>query len=266
MGITPADLLATDASTLARRATLNVRKYWRAYDWPEILLIEQRYYRDEYNGATTYAAGAEVYESTTDSYYSSAQSANTGHAVTDTAWWTPLTSFNRYVSLTQTGKTVIGEVLTATKYDPREESNPIPVYFTLSNDGAQFGEDAPHSVWLRFRKIAPKYTATVWDAALSYAAGTVVLFGTDGECYLCATATSAGQSPLTHAANWTIQLVPDFLQDMLTHKTYADWLIIDGQHEQARLEFATASEIFDQETDQLQNHQGQRRTYRVRTR
>jgi len=44
--------------------------------------------RVAYNGATTYAEGAVVYDSTSGECYVSADDANTGNAVTDTAWWT----------------------------------------------------------------------------------------------------------------------------------------------------------------------------------
>lgn len=44
--------------------------------------------RVAYNGATTYAAGDVVYDSTTGECYLSAKGANTGNAVTNTEWWT----------------------------------------------------------------------------------------------------------------------------------------------------------------------------------
>lgn len=41
----------------------------------------------EYAGGTTYAAGDRVIVAASDKEYVSAQGSNTGHAVTDTAWW-----------------------------------------------------------------------------------------------------------------------------------------------------------------------------------
>lgn len=44
--------------------------------------------REAYGAGSTYGLGSLVYDSTTEECYASAQAANTGHAVTDAAWWT----------------------------------------------------------------------------------------------------------------------------------------------------------------------------------
>lgn len=62
------------------------------------------YAYDAYNGATTYAANDIVSVVSTNSHllYKSAQAANTGHAVTDTAWWLAYGSTNAWACLDTT--------------------------------------------------------------------------------------------------------------------------------------------------------------------
>ena len=68
-------------------------EFWR---WPELVAVEQRFFRDMYAAGTAYAAGAEVYFPATQLYYRALQ-ATTGHApaaladgsyaTNGTYWW-----------------------------------------------------------------------------------------------------------------------------------------------------------------------------------
>ena len=56
------------------------------FDWPELMRVEQRQIRPNYNSATTYAVGDEVHYPAEDSYYQAVQ-AGTGNAPSELAYW-----------------------------------------------------------------------------------------------------------------------------------------------------------------------------------
>lgn len=224
-----------------------LRTAWEFYRWPETMALQERAFRDAYNGATTYALAAEVYDATTNAYYSSAQGSNTGHAVTNTAWWTPLTAFHKYVSWTQTGKTAFDTVFECWDSDPRAHDDAMQVPFSVTDEGISFRQDAPTTVWLAFRKPAPNLDATLYDASTAYSVGQQVLWpATVGditaEVYAIAIATSAGQTPLTHASKFTKIEFPAILARAVKAGALSDWYRGDGNS-------ARAAELEGQEGD-----------------
>lgn len=92
-GLLLADAVA-DATAFALLRTAHNRRLriaWEAHCWPDLCPIEQRSFRPPWNAATTYAAGAEVLDIPTLSYFQALQ-ASTGQApttagVTNDAYW-----------------------------------------------------------------------------------------------------------------------------------------------------------------------------------
>lgn len=58
-----------------------------------------------YSGGTSYALGDRVISTTAHRIYQSAQAANSGHALTDAAWWTDIGPTNRWAPFDQRGGT-----------------------------------------------------------------------------------------------------------------------------------------------------------------
>ena len=58
---------------------------------------------------------------------------------------------------------------------------------------------------------------------------------TDGHFYQCATATAAGETPVTNPAKWRKVRIPKAWRWMLTRLTQAHLLDLDGQTEKAAL-------------------------------
>lgn len=69
-----------------------------------------------YNAGTTYALAALCISTVTHRIYKSAQASNTGHALTDTAWWTDIGPTNRWAPFDQRGGTQASRLATIT-YD-----------------------------------------------------------------------------------------------------------------------------------------------------
>jgi hypothetical protein len=57
---------------------------WRRFWWPTLTRVEQRFFRNDWSAATTYAAGTEVYYAPEGTYYQALQ-ASTNEAPADTA-------------------------------------------------------------------------------------------------------------------------------------------------------------------------------------
>jgi hypothetical protein len=72
-------LLAEDQARIRDFVSLALPVAWESENWPELMRMEQRWFRAFYSSATTYAAGAEVFFVATGKYYQSLHSANTGN-------------------------------------------------------------------------------------------------------------------------------------------------------------------------------------------
>lgn len=62
----------------------------------------------------------------------------------------------------------------------------------------------------------------------------------NGNFYQCATATNAGETPLTHPAKWRLVRIPKEWRRVLARLTYANLLEIDGQKDKAKAEIQDA--------------------------
>lgn len=65
---------------------------WELHRWPEVCRTEERQFRQDWSGATTYAATTEVFDNASNAYFQSLQGTNLNHAPTiagveNSAWW-----------------------------------------------------------------------------------------------------------------------------------------------------------------------------------
>jgi hypothetical protein len=261
MGSTLAKLTAEEFTILRTFADARVRQAWDMEVWPELILVEQRAYRDAYAAGVTYALAAQVYDSTTDAYYQSVQAANLGHAVTDAAWWLPITSFDHYVPWDQTGQTALGTVVAVTQLDPRLTEKPKPMDYEVCDLGIRVkrGTNRP---WLSFIRRPPSLFGAVWDSSAAYALADQVYFTNAtgvGNFYDALAATTAGQSPTTDPTKWAKTEIAERLSQWLSFGMYADYLIADGQNEKAKPWQDLAQQALEGEIDKLWRLQGQTR-------
>jgi hypothetical protein len=232
--------------------------------WAE---LKTRYSAEDYSNTRAYVPGEIVYYPVTGRFYACAN-ATTGNLPTVTNFWGVLAEFDRYVAYEQTGFIALGHVLNAYQRNPRIFSNPEEVDFVLSENGVQI-IDSVTGVWLRFRLKTPQLTGGVWSASATYAVGAQVYYSSAtlaGNFYDCIEATSAGQSPDTHAAKWSIVEIPRIFQRYLEHGAYADYLTAEGQNEKAPLESKRAEMMLAQQSFVLANQQQQRQRTVVLTR
>lgn len=95
MGMVPGEISTADLAK--SRAAINhwLREFWEHFYWPDLTLVEKRFFRPLWNGTDTYAAAAERYHVASGAYYQSLRGSNTNHAPADAdgevdyEWWYP---------------------------------------------------------------------------------------------------------------------------------------------------------------------------------
>lgn len=215
--------------------------------WAE---CQTEYSADEYDAASAYVQGDQVYYSLTDQFYQLFAVTSTGNLPTDTANWGVLTPFNRYVAYAQTGQTAFDHVFNA--YDRNPETDGRARKFTcfLSTRGAQVLEETPF-VWLEYRLRVPNLTGDNFDATATYAEDEQIYFQSGaarGNFYDCVTATTAGESPLTAAAKWSLVEIPFTFRGYLIHGAAEDYLRPNGELSVADREGRAARDACEQAT------------------
>ncbi len=95
--------------------------------------------------------------------------------------------------------------------DPRPyTSTAYPIDSTHDADGIWPRTDLG-VVCAEYLPRLPKFSSVAYDNAATYAVDDVMLF-TDNNAYRCIVATTAGQSPVTTPASWSVQPVLEILQ------------------------------------------------------
>jgi hypothetical protein len=220
--------------------------------------------------ATAYLVGDQVYYQPTNLYYQ-CHTAHTssGTLVPDATGgnerWGVLTPFDRYVAYEQTGETKIGDTFRATQVNPRLFWADGDLDYSLSENGVQVVNDVP-SVWLTFRTQEPVLKGDNFSATATYTANVSQVYYRSttapetypGNFYNCVTTTSAGESPETTAAKWSVVEIPLFLERYLVQGAYADWLPGDGQNDKKMPALLEAERLISDQVLLLRGQQGQR--------
>lgn len=251
----------------ALRAILDQRlgEAWELGTWPEWESTEERVIRPEWDAATAYTIGQEVYDVDQGHYYRALGSVTAGTLVTDAAKWVEFTP-DPIIELDQTGETSIGEVLGAWDADPRTSAAARDLPYTLTADGIHFGLFGGNTVWLRIRFLCPRLEGAPWDATATYALGDTVYFedlAAIGNFYTSIAATNTANYPDTAATKWAVIEIPYILEKWLVKIAVADWLAADGRDNTAALNDAGA--LFAAAQDKILRQQGQMPQIRVGT-
>lgn len=194
--------------------------------WAESATV---YSAAEYVSTATYTRGKQVFYTPTQRYYQLHAATSTGNAPTDTTKWGVLTEFRRYVAYEQTGQTAFDHVFAIWDQDPGVRGDARRVQGVKKGSIGYFVlQDLPW-VYLDYRARPSSLSGDAWDQLTAYASGDQVYFeGTTftyrGNFYTCTATTSAGQSPQTTPAKWTVVPIPFAFQDYLIHGAAADWL------------------------------------------
>lgn len=124
----------------------------------------------------------------------------------------------------------IADVFMVSQAHPVTSTNPQPVDFKVTGGYLYVPSTVGDSdLYVTYRRPVPQFTTTDYSASATYAVDDLIRF-TDGDCYKCIDATSAGQSPTTTAAKWQKQEIIDYLKNSLIHGALIEALAEEGQH------------------------------------
>ncbi|MAI04995.1 MAG: hypothetical protein CMA07_04730, partial [Euryarchaeota archaeon] len=132
--------------------------------------------------------------------------------------------FERYIGYEQTGKSVIGTVLSMHKTDPRYSSS-APLNFREGREGIYLeGHDGvTNKVWLRYREEAPEFLPSAT----------------------------------------TDSRIPKFLASAVKCFAYKSWLVGDGQHEKSVIQETMGYDLLVKELDRIDLQQERGQAYRI---
>jgi len=232
------------------------------------------YSAEPWVSGAVYSVGDQV-QNPTDLNYYQCITAHTAGGSFDASKFGLLTPFNRYVAYQQTdvtgaALTPIGEFLRAFDKDPRVTTKLVDIPFWISQMGAQFTQVRANLgfVWLYYRKQRPSLLGAAWDSTLVYTSGQQVYYVGTGagaapiapgvaNLFTANQTTTAGDSPETAAAKWTVVPIPYIFRSFLIAAGHADWLLADGQNDKAAALEGAAMAYLELEADKLNRQQGQ---------
>lgn len=132
-----------------------------------------------------------------------------------------------YVPFSESGAVNIGEVEGVYIGNPLASTTAYALPRRLSSRGIELTGRTETSVYVRHRLVPPKFTRTAFNAGTSYAAGDVVYWSTTGNCYQRLSAGSTATP--ADISVWELQIIPEFLAEVVKHGALALTLDKDGQ-------------------------------------
>ena len=175
------------------------------------------------------------------------------------------------------------EVLSVYNSDPRLNTRARLVKYFIYNDStARYINimEAADPIFIEYSIKRPALFGDAYSATATYSVGSQIYFDTStnsgsfqpgagklpaGNFYTCLIATTAGQSPFSNSANWSIIEIPDFTGEYLVRSCLADYLRGEGQYEQAMAAEADAETTKQNEADKILRAEGQIRRLSVFT-
>lgn len=226
-----ASLSAGEKARIAEHLNDRVEMVYAEEWWPELMLIEEREYRETWASDEQYSESDEVYLA--GHYYRSLQNSNLNKApATETEWWESADDdLMCTVAFAQDGETEIWAVDTRDcvyERDPRlyPGTEPLSSVRILEDAILVAAENAPAQPWIRFKPVPPRFSWTEWSAASTFATADIIYKASTGESYV-ALQPSQNKDPESELEYWSVVQAPAFLRRYLIHAVRADEMLED---------------------------------------
>lgn len=231
------DTALTAQLTIAVNAiNMRVEEGWNYGAWPEWTLCQERPFADKWYDDLSYAAGDLVYYAPNHKYYTALLAGTNQNPVTATTYWEETVDVDQIVGWEQYYQDKIGRVLGVTNADPNTTLDYYDWEWELGADGLLIPEATGDTVWVKFLKRPPRFSASIWTAApaTAYQRYDVVFYpGTEsgnfpskGECYELDLDTDS--NPI-----YTLVEFPAVLEAFVTRAAAADLARFYGQEKKA---------------------------------
>jgi hypothetical protein len=175
-----------------------------------------------------------------------------------------------------TPATGAGEILAVFTKNPQETTKAVQLSYQLYDDGTNkkvILNTAIVEGWYLYRLACPVLTGDLYSPSVVYYQGVQAYFdsgsGTGsftpvvgkphaGNFYTCTvSSTSAGQNPNTHPTLWVKTDIPYIFSSFMAWASAANWLVSEGQIQEAVTIDAKAKEVLDMEYDKSLRQQSQ---------
>jgi hypothetical protein len=165
--------------------------------------------------------------------------------------------------------TTYGEILDVYSRNPRVTSIWARVPYRLYDDGTNSIIEVPDtytSVFVEYRIPCPALTGEAYSSSTAYSTGAQVFYTSSsipGNFYDVVGATTAGDTPESAAAKFSLVKIPRIFQFHLIRAAYADWLRSQGKDTEADKQELIAFQALNAEGDKLYRQQNQQRLIQV---
>jgi hypothetical protein len=168
------------------------------------------------------------------------------------------------------------EILAVYTKNPQETTQAVQVPYQIYDSGSVRKIIIGNGIvsgWYLYRKDCIALEGELYSPTVVYYQGVQVYFdsgsGTGtytpvlgkphaGNFYTCTVvSTTVGQNPNTHPASWTKIEIPYIFSAFMAWGAAANWLVSEGQIQEAPVIEAKAKEVIEQEYDKFLNQQGQ---------
>lgn len=270
------------ARAICEHITNRCQTAWAMWDWPDLMLTEERAYRAPWNAVTQYrrvnADGVpdEVYYIPEKQYYRVNPAApndppwGSTPPSADSTYWTVFTPTTTFIDRDQLGMHPIGQVFGVYGADPSLNGcctqNCLP--FRPSEKGVSLCHGPAGTVFIEYLMAEPEYTFVPYIAYNNrpYVAGNRVFFTGDGNCYRCIAESINNQAP-PDPHFWVLEPVPAAFSTYLKEGAYADSLIETFTTGEDQVRLARAAAADKKATENIQGliddllEQGQKHYY-----
>jgi len=232
------------ARAITRGINRRTRMAWRAWDWPDFSITEERAYRQVWNNSHQYYRSNpntglpdDVFFIPNATYYTVNTAAtqdppigtppvNLGPPPTfpsdpgNHPYFIATAPLDPYVSMDQICQRSIGRVIGIYKSNPRLDGfKHSGITFRITENGIDLFQISGPTIFVKYLPAPSKFTKIPW-VSRSYAIGELVFFDSTGETYLSIVANNT-QTPTTVAA-WRLMPMPEVLAPYVEAGAYAD--------------------------------------------
>lgn len=224
------------ARAIVRAINRRTRLSWRAWNWPDFTITEERAYRTVWNATKQFRrVGAnglpdELFYIPNATYYQVNPAASSDPPVglapndptTGATYYTLLNPLDAYVPLDQVCKRSIARVINIFKINPRVDGFRSPVKYEITENGIDLFHIHGPTVFLRYLPTPSKFTIVPWAQGKAYKQANLIFYAETGECYI--SLADSNTQPPTDPSSWRWMPMPDVIANYVEAGAYADSL------------------------------------------
>ncbi len=169
-----------------------------------------------------------------------------------------------------------GEVLGVFNKNPQASTRVTDLGYELYDDGTTAKVVLQNRIladgWFHYRIKCPTLTGELYDPTITYSIGTQVYFDSgsstgsyvpvsgkpySGNFYTCLDTAGINENPTTHSAKWQKISIPYIFGHYCSWGAAANWLVSEGQLQEAAGLDSKANQMLSVETDKIARQQNQ---------